>query len=765
MSDTDNRGEPNPFSDVIERMEAGAKNALDIMQKGRLGAPYRAPYEVEATRDVFRLRNYHPEEGSPDAPTVLMVPPLMVTSEIYDISPELSAVSFLAARGLDVWLVDFGSPTADEDGLERTLDDHILAVDQAIDMVVDERGTNVHLAGYSQGGMFCYQAAAYRRSKDIESLVTFGSPVDIRRNLPVEMHDDVAERILRAVHRGLSGPLKKLEGLPGELTSSGFKLLNPAKEVKHLLGFFGSLHDRETLEDLEPKRRFLGGEGFVAWPGEALRDFIDEVIVDNRMTSGGFVVADRTVSLADIDAPILYFFGERDELARPPAIKAIEDAAPDASTRGLEIPAGHFGMVVGSTAMERVWPTVTEWVDWHHDDKPTGKLELTQPESGVESSGETALQRRGDDSGTRALYDIATNLVDGLWHRLGDVSREVGGVIDTLRWQIPRFARIESLEDQGRVNIGQALEEQARAIPEETFFLWEGRAYSYADADRRVDALTAVLLEAGVEPGDHVGVLMDNHPDFLTSVGAASRLGAVSVLLNSGVTGLSLEQAIETGDVDFLLTDPVHLDDATDAFSPAKVGVFGLDAAHEDRPGGYLDLDARLTEDVTLPEDHDRNPGRPDDLAMLIFTSGTTGLPKAAKIKNRRWALAALGTAAACEITPQDTVYCVLPLYHATGMLVACGGALVGGARLALAEDFSPERFWTQVRRYGATVVFYVGELCRYLVNAPQKPEESNHPVRLFVGNGLRPDVWRKLLDRFGPVDVLEFYGSTEGNV
>jgi acyl-CoA synthetase (AMP-forming)/AMP-acid ligase II len=184
-----------------------------------------------------------------------------------------------------------------------------------------------------------------------------------------------------------------------------------------------------------------------------------------------------------------------------------------------------------------------------------------------------------------------------------------------------------------------------------------------------------------------------------------------------------------------------------------------------------VDLEARLDPDIdSAPASIDANPGRASDLAMLIFTSGTTGLPKPAKITNRRWAMAALGTAAACKLSPNDTVYCALPLYHGTGLLVGCSGALVGGARLALAREFSATRFWPEVRRYGATVVVYVGEMCRYLVSAPEpapnkRSGESQHPVRLFVGNGMRAEVWQELIERFKPQSVLEFYASTEGNV
>ncbi len=770
-------------SKTLRRLQRGARNAasnaIELLREGRLGAPYRAPFDRVTQGRHHGLRRYHRDPDGPlgaVAQPLVLVPPLMVTSEIYDISPELSAVTTMTALGLDVWLVDFGAPEAAEGGLARTLDDHVLAVDAAIAEVAAATGHPVHLAGYSQGGMFVYQAAAYRRARDIASVVTFGAPVDIHRNLPVKVHDSLAERLIRVARKAVSGPLDELEGLPGVLTAAGFKLLSPRQEVKQLVGLLGLLPDREALERREPKRRFLGGEGFVAWPGPAFRQFVDAMVVENRMASGGFVVAGRTVSLADITCPVLAFVGERDDLARPASVRAIRKAAPAAEVHDVAIDAGHFGLVVGSKAMTEVWPCVADWIAWKagQGDPPALLGRAGGPAAPLPAP-PPGLAPPDDAPKTQLLYDLATSVVDGLWHRLGDVSLEVAGLVDGLRYQLPRLARLESLHDGSRVSIGRALAEQAEAIPDATFFLWQGRAYTWAEADRRVNQVLAALVGQGVRRGHHVGVLMDNGPDFLTVVAAVSRLGAVSVLLNAGMRGRSLAHALAAGEVDVLVVDPAHAEVAADAFAPTRAptgdasgrAVLALGATdHALLPEGVVHLDPLLDPTVTAPPaDLPANPGRARDLALLLFTSGTTGLPKAARITNRRWALAALGSAAACGLTPRDTVYCCLPLHHATGILVAVGGALVGGARLALAPRFSQSTFWNDVRRYGATVVFYVGELCRYLVASPVAPNEHVHPARLFVGNGMRPQVWQRLLERFGPVRVLEFYGSTEGNV
>jgi putative long chain acyl-CoA synthase len=314
-----------------------------------------------------------------------------------------------------------------------------------------------------------------------------------------------------------------------------------------------------------------------------------------------------------------------------------------------------------------------------------------------------------------------------------------------------------------RVSFALSLSQQAKRIPKRTFFLWKGRAFSYADANRRIDAVVRGLISCGVQREMRVGILMRPRPSFLTMVTAINRIGAVAVLLNAQAEDMSLARAYEIGEVEVLVTDPDNAERARSTFGGQ---VFVLGAAHEKRslPADVVDMETIDPDLVQLPGWYRPNPGRARDLSMIILTAGRTGEPRASQITNRRWAVAALGAAAACTLTTKDTVYSCLPLHHAAGALVAAGSALVGGARLALGTQFTPDTFWTEVRRYGATVVFYAGEMCRDLVDAPHVAAETNHPIRLFAGSGMRRDVWGQLTDRFGNVGVLEFYATTEGN-
>jgi putative long chain acyl-CoA synthase len=761
---TDDQSRSFGFSSLWENISKSAMNALEIARVGRLSPEQHAPYTVVRRERVYRLRQY---QRSPSAPVVvdaplLLVPPLMVTAEIYDMDPTASTVSMLTNAGIDTWVVDFGSPEEEEGGLERTLDDHVCGVSQAIDHVRTATGSDVHLAGYSQGGMFCYQTAAYRASRGLKSLVTFGSPVDIHRNMLIR--DDLAMRVLDSLGALVKKPLDMIEGLPGEISSRGFRVLSARKELKQFIDFVTNLHDREALMRGESSRKFLHGEGFVAWPGPALRSFFDQFVIDNRLSQGGFVIEGRTLTLADITCPILFFVGERDEFARPPSVRAIREAAPNAKTYEVAVRAGHFGLVVGSMSAKVTWPTVIQWMRWLENKglRPAvirGSGETLRPgalEDVIEANFEDV------EYNVRLLYDTARGAATGLKRRLGGLSDTLVATFDNLRYQVPRLAKLERVEPDTRISVGLTLSEQASAHPEETFFLFHGRAYTYQAADRRVDNIVKGLIACGIEPGVHVGVMMQARPTYLSLVTALSRLGAVAVLISPEQKRVTLAQALLLGEVSVLITDPERAEAGRAAF-PGKLLVLG--GAHQAHtlPDGALNMEAIDPNAVALPSWYEPNPGRARDLALILFTAGKDEQPRAARITNRRWAVAAYGAASTSTLTGKDTVYCVMPLDHAAGLLVSVGGALVGGARLALADGFDPSVFWTEVRRYGATVIYYAGEMCRALVDAPSTSTDKNHPVRLFAGSGMRIDVWKRLVDRFD-VGVLEFYATTEGN-
>ncbi len=670
-------------------------------------------------------------------------------------APDVSAVAALAARGVEPWVVDFGAPEREEGGMRRTLDDHVRAVARSIERARALSGKDVHLCGYSQGGMFAYQAAAYLRSDGVRSVVTFGAPVDIHKSLPA-VRPDLVGAFVRLLEPVVTRTLEKVEGLPGTLTSTGFKLLSTQKEIQQRLEFVSLLHDRAALERREVRRRFLGGEGFVAWPGPAFRAFVDEFIVHNRMLSGGFVVDGRTVTLADIRCPILAFFGTTDDMARPAAVRAIVDAAPHAYVEMRSVNAGHFGIVVGSRAAKTTWPDVAEWIHAREAD-PLPARRATAPAfdrddlEGAEFDGELGL-----------LVDAATDSVRAAWRRIGDVTSTATDAYDAIRYQEPRLRRLAGLGPRTRTSPGLALAERAAKSPDGVFFLWRDRAFTYRDADVRVSRVVKGLYASGVRSTDMVGVVMRSRPSLLSVVTALSRLGAVAVLAPPDAPDAELRGAFDTAGVRFVIADP-DLGAPVAAALARDVHVLGGGRDRRSLGPGLIDMEAIDVDAVKLPDDLPLDAGEARDLAMILLRPGVKGL-RAARVTNHRWALSALGAAGACTIKPGDTVYCCIPLHHPTGIMASVGGALAGGARLALADGFEPARFFTDVRRCGATVVFYAGDLPSLLLATPAGPGDRTLPVRLFAGSGMRRHLVEKMKARFG-APMMEFYASTTHKV
>jgi putative long chain acyl-CoA synthase len=742
---------PKTITRPVARVGALAQNALEVARFGGLETDEEpSVYEVASEQRVYKLRHYFPAAGG--GPPVLLVPPMMLAAEVYDVSPQTSAVTILREHGADPWVVDFGEPEKQEGGLERTLTDHVLAVSDAVERVREATGRDVHLGGYSQGGMFCYQTAAYRRNEDIGSLITFGSPVDTRVAMPFGIPEQLAVGAAAVLADRVLGGW----ALPAWASRTGFRLLDPVKSLRSRIDFILQLHDREALLPREGQRRFLEAEGWVAWPGPAMADFMRQFVAHNRMLEGGFVIEDRLVTLADIECPILTFVGTVDEIAPAAGVRAIRQAAPRADVFEVALRAGHFGLVVGSQSNSVTWPTVAAWARWREGD---GEL----PDEAIPVPDEPGLElaprvRNRVGYGIELAGGVGTGMARSVVKTASRTARSVRELTREAVGQLPRLARLEQITPSTRISLGLLVEERGRKAADDIFFLFEDRAYTAKQINERIDNVVRGLIAIGVRQGEHVGVMMGTRPSALALAVAISRIGAVSVLLRPDG---DVAREAGLGQVERIIADPER--------APLAAGLGALHTFVLGGGGGPRELDVPLTTDmeqidpdeVSLPGWYRPNPGRASDVAFIVFTGEGQGT-RVSRITNRRWALSAFGTASSAALSSADTVYSVTPLYHPSGLMMSIGGAIAGGARLAMATRFDPSTFWDEARRYGVTVGSYTWTLLHDLVEAPPHPGERHHAVRLFIGSGMPRGLWRRVQGRFKPARVLEFYASTE---
>ncbi|XP_008577189.1 PREDICTED: bile acyl-CoA synthetase [Galeopterus variegatus] len=321
-----------------------------------------------------------------------------------------------------------------------------------------------------------------------------------------------------------------------------------------------------------------------------------------------------------------------------------------------------------------------------------------------------------------------------------------------------------------------AFERRVRAQPGRKFLVWTGPGACTvtlgeldARACRAVWALKATLgsledLCAG-EPVALLVLASQVVPALGFLLGLA-KLGCPVVWINPHSRGMPLAHSVLSSGARVLVVDPdlrESLEEILPKLQAENIRCFYL--SHTTPTEGVGALGAALDTASSDPVPADlRAEIKRQSPALFIYTSGTTGLPKPAVLTHER-VLQMSKMLSFCGATADDVVYVFLPLYHTMGLVLGFLGCLELGATCVLAPKFSASCFWNDCRQHGVTVIPYVGEVLRYLCNAPQKPEDRTHTVRLVVGNGLRADVWETFQKRFGPIQILEIYGSTEGNI
>ncbi|KAF8933767.1 hypothetical protein BGZ47_010711 [Haplosporangium gracile] len=318
-------------------------------------------------------------------------------------------------------------------------------------------------------------------------------------------------------------------------------------------------------------------------------------------------------------------------------------------------------------------------------------------------------------------------------------------------------------EKSDTINLTHRFDGSYRKYPDREALVFEGRSYTYRDIHLASNKIGNWLLAKGVKRGDIISLFMQNKPEFIFCWLGINKIGATGAFINTNLAGKPLTHSLKTASATMLIMDTELASQVANSLE--EIQQMGYSIYSYGGPEQFdfaTPLDVSGVSDVDTPENLRRGT-TVNEIAMLIYTSGTTGLPKAGRFSHFRASAGPMFWGRFYKFSEKDRIYVSLPLYHSAGAVLGMCVAWSWGATVILARKFSATHFWEDCRRNNVTVIQYIGEICRYLLNAPEHPLDKAHSIRLAHGNGMRPDVWNRFRDRFGIPLIGEWYASTEG--
>ena len=346
--------------------------------------------------------------------------------------------------------------------------------------------------------------------------------------------------------------------------------------------------------------------------------------------------------------------------------------------------------------------------------------------------------------------------------------REFFRVLGELRYLIP-LMRYEFPSPDDNASLAHSFEETVTKFGSNNFIYFENEKWTYNQTNEAANVLANKLVDDGVEHGDRVVLFMENRPNYIISILALNKIGAIGVLINTSLTGNPLIHCINSSDSKKCIVvaelvssledvlDEINIKDKSDISWVKDVSNYecpqwasNLDTLIDSSKSNNLSITSKVTS---------------KDTAFYIFTSGTTGVPKAALFPNAKIIAASVNISkGGYRIDSSDCMYNCLPLYHSTGLMLGLCACVQVGAATFIRRKFSASAFWKEAKQFNTTAFVYVGELCRYLSFQEPSEEEVNNPISKMVGNGLRPDLWDCFRNRFNVERIVEIYGASEGN-
>lgn len=322
--------------------------------------------------------------------------------------------------------------------------------------------------------------------------------------------------------------------------------------------------------------------------------------------------------------------------------------------------------------------------------------------------------------------------------------------------------KVEQKANNPNQSPGILIEQHAKNNPKGSALFWKKSSWSWDALNQESNKIANYFLKMGNKPGDTIAMMMENSPDFLFLITGINKIQGITSLINVNLRKKSLIHAFEISEPSKIIVDGDSLTDFNEVFEELKFNnsnVFVINDTNEIKHS-FIDFNSELDSSSKL------NPKTTYDsylstMSMYIFTSGTTGLPKAALQNNSRL-LNSFGYLA-FHLTQRDVLYSPLPLYHSHAMVNGWGSVINGGCAFAIRKRFSASKFWKDIKKFGATSCLYIGELPRYLLNRPESEYVKNTTLKKMLGLGLRKDIWGEFKTRFQIDHILEFYGATDG--
>jgi fatty-acyl-CoA synthase len=326
------------------------------------------------------------------------------------------------------------------------------------------------------------------------------------------------------------------------------------------------------------------------------------------------------------------------------------------------------------------------------------------------------------------------------------------------------LAAVDDVDSASSNLVPDDIERIVETYPDNVAFIEDKREWTYREFDNYANRVANWALGEGGKPGETVAVFARNRLEYVAIWFGLSKVGMIPALINYQLRSGALAHCITISHAGIAIVDYELIDAWKSAKKNLPDDLSAFCAFGETK--SLKSFDETIAAQSSARPDRDIRKGLvAGNVFMKMFTSGTTGLPKAAKITHTRGQYYLRGFVVASGATSSDRVLMVLPMYHGTGGICGVGLALTTGGAIIVRPKFSASSFWDEAVQYKATMFIYVGELCRFLLNAPAHPKEREHQMRCIVGNGLRPEVWPKFTKRFNIPKVVEFYGATEGNI